>query len=297
MLTITKEFRFEAAHRLPFHDGKCKGLHGHSYRFFLEVRGDLFLEGPKTSMVFDYKDIGSIGKAIVEKLDHTYLNDVLGFEDTTAEKLSMWIFDRCKKDIPGLWSVVVKETESSSARCAPMESRILTMGLKVLRRVEENLMSKVIVGDEDDCWPFFGSRDEQGYGYCHYSPAGISKAHRLVMWLQGHEVKGRVVMHTCDNPPCCNPKHLKVGDQLENEWDKSAKGRRPMGGECGVAILTDRQVFAIWNDFQRGELSKRAFVKKWEERLGLKGRGLVSNVINGVSWNHITRLPPQAKKK
>jgi 6-pyruvoyltetrahydropterin/6-carboxytetrahydropterin synthase len=123
MLTVTKEFRFEAAHKLPYHDGKCRGLHGHSYQFFLEVRGGLIPPGgPKQSMVIDFKDLGDVGKMIVQKLDHTYLNEVLGFEDTTAEKLCIWIHDFVKERIPQLWSVSVKETESSLARYAPMET-------------------------------------------------------------------------------------------------------------------------------------------------------------------------------
>lgn len=117
---LKKEFRFEAAHQLPLHDGACRNLHGHSYRFILEVRGPLIESGPKTGMVMDYKDISAVGKEIVAKLDHTFLNDHFDFH-TTAENLSKWAYDFCKPRIPLLYSVTFCETESSSARFCPYE--------------------------------------------------------------------------------------------------------------------------------------------------------------------------------
>lgn len=72
-------------------------------------------------MVMDYLHIGISGKAIVSELDHTYLNDTLHVQTTTAEYLALWIFNRLDSVIPGLWSVTVKETESSSATYSPYD--------------------------------------------------------------------------------------------------------------------------------------------------------------------------------
>lgn len=54
-------------------------------------------------------------------------------------------------------------------------------------------------------------------------------------------------MHTCDNPPCCNPAHLRCGTQKENIEDKYTKGREDprSGGRNHMAKLTGQQVAEI----------------------------------------------------
>jgi len=56
-------------HRLPFHQGKCINLHGHSYRMFLEVDGDLDENG----LVIDFYDLKKIVNPIIEELDHSFM--------------------------------------------------------------------------------------------------------------------------------------------------------------------------------------------------------------------------------
>ena len=92
---LTKVFRFEAAHHLPGHRGKCARLHGHSYRLEVTLRGPI-KDTPGTSdhgMVMDFDDLSRIVHvSIIERLDHHILNDITGIH-TTAENLSHWIWD------------------------------------------------------------------------------------------------------------------------------------------------------------------------------------------------------------
>ncbi len=113
---IGKSFKFEAAHHLAFHDGKCARRHGHSYRFELIVGSDYLIEdGPQQGMVLDYAEIDAVGKAICQKFDHYDLNEVLGIDTTTAEILSRIIWSEAIKALPDLIEVRVKETESTFA--------------------------------------------------------------------------------------------------------------------------------------------------------------------------------------
>jgi 6-pyruvoyltetrahydropterin/6-carboxytetrahydropterin synthase len=65
---ITKEIRFDAAHRVPMHESKCHNLHGHSYTIIAEVSGELFTSGPQTDMIFDY---GFLKQLLMEHIDAT----------------------------------------------------------------------------------------------------------------------------------------------------------------------------------------------------------------------------------
>ena len=69
LVKVAKEFRWEAAHRLPWHHGKCKELHGHSYRLIAEFEGRPDNKG----MVIDYNDITSMLQPVVSEMDHVTL--------------------------------------------------------------------------------------------------------------------------------------------------------------------------------------------------------------------------------
>lgn len=68
---IAKEFRWEMSHRLPFHDGLCKNIHGHSYKLLVELEG----EPESNGMLLDYYDLKKIVLPLIEKLDHACLCD------------------------------------------------------------------------------------------------------------------------------------------------------------------------------------------------------------------------------
>lgn len=118
MFTLTKEFRFEAAHKLPHHDGKCARLHGHSFKMRVELCGEaLFVEGAKTGMLRDFSDVSKAVKPLVEEvLDHHYLNETTGLENPTSEELARWVYLRLKPQLPELRAVEIDETCTSSCR-------------------------------------------------------------------------------------------------------------------------------------------------------------------------------------
>mgnify|MGYP000226705492 CR=1 FL=1 len=64
---VAKRFKWEAAHRIPWHSGKCKNLHGHSYKMDVELEGEIDAQG----IVVDFHDIKHIINPIVDQLDHS----------------------------------------------------------------------------------------------------------------------------------------------------------------------------------------------------------------------------------
>jgi 6-pyruvoyltetrahydropterin/6-carboxytetrahydropterin synthase len=68
-MKIAKEFHWEMGHRLPEHFGKCKNIHGHSYRMIVELQGEVNDGG----MIMDYYDLKKIVNPIVDQLDHAFM--------------------------------------------------------------------------------------------------------------------------------------------------------------------------------------------------------------------------------
>jgi 6-pyruvoyltetrahydropterin/6-carboxytetrahydropterin synthase len=88
---LTKEFVFDSAHHLYEYDGKCKSLHGHTYKLQVTVKGKLDARG----IALDFGDIKRItNERIVDRLDHQYLNAILPPMNTTAENMVVWMFEQ-----------------------------------------------------------------------------------------------------------------------------------------------------------------------------------------------------------
>ena len=88
---VSKEFTFDAAHHLHNYEGKCKNLHGHTYRVVLGLSGYTDERG----LMIDFGDIKGIWKEKIEiHLDHRYLNETLPPMNTTAENIVVWIYEK-----------------------------------------------------------------------------------------------------------------------------------------------------------------------------------------------------------
>ena len=109
---LTKTFRFEAAHDLPtFPEGhKCRRLHGHSFRFDVAVAGEV---DESLGYLIDYGELKRAVDPIVMLLDHHYLNEIPGLENSTSENLSRWLWNKIKPSLPLLKKVTVYETCTS----------------------------------------------------------------------------------------------------------------------------------------------------------------------------------------
>jgi 6-pyruvoyltetrahydropterin/6-carboxytetrahydropterin synthase len=109
---IAKDFYWEMSHRLPFHKGPCRNIHGHSYKIRVEVTGELNEDG----MVLDYYDLKLVFNPIIELLDHSFVVDkgdklMIDFlkenelkyhiieKFTTAENLAEYIYSLVKPEI------------------------------------------------------------------------------------------------------------------------------------------------------------------------------------------------------
>ncbi|WP_077622279.1 6-carboxytetrahydropterin synthase QueD [Sediminibacillus massiliensis] len=93
---VSKEFTFDAAHHLHCYEGKCKNLHGHTYKVIFGISG--FVD--EIGLVIDFGDIKEIWKEKVEiYLDHRYLNETLPNMNTSAENMVVWIYEKMAEEL------------------------------------------------------------------------------------------------------------------------------------------------------------------------------------------------------
>lgn len=119
------------------------------------------------------------------------------------------------------------------------------------------------IGEPDSCWEWFGAHKVDGYGRTYHDGKFVM-AHRLIYCIaNGLDLgeftrTGLLVRHTCDNPPCCNPRHLVPGSAQQNVDDKIRRGRTnaPRGRSVHNALLTEQDVHEIRRRLRAGELRR-----------------------------------------
>lgn len=144
----------------------------------------------------------------------------------------------------------------------------------------------------ESCWNWMGAKDSNGYGRFHI---GLSRnasmlAHRIAYGITMGE-KPEAVCHKCDNPSCCNPKHLFGGTREDNNKDMTRKRRhwahvdrsRALKGEShGGAKLNEQQIHEIRRKYAAGFLTQRAIAKEY----GVCQR-TINKIVNKTGWSHV----------
>lgn len=148
--------------------------------------------------------------------------------------------------------------------------------------MEERFWLKVDKRGANDCWEWQAGKDWDGYGI--FSIHGKSpKAHRIAWELSnGCTIpEGLVMMHTCDNPSCCNPAHLALGTNADNIHDAQEKGRLrgPRGEKQWHSKLTVENVREIRRLYATGEYTHETLATMFDV-----GRRAIGRVISGVNW-------------
>ncbi len=111
-MKIAKEFNWEMGHRLPEHFGKCKNIHGHSYKMLVEIEGDVLENG----MVMDYYHLRDVIDPLVEKMDHAFLvykddKNVIEFLEKMNSKRVIVDFQSTVENITRFFLNEIKKTK------------------------------------------------------------------------------------------------------------------------------------------------------------------------------------------
>jgi len=108
------------------------------------------------------------------------------------------------------------------------------------------------------CWPWTGAVCKDGYGKFWMNDGSRNgrtiRSHRYAIGaLHLGDVKNNVAKHSCDNPVCCNPQHISLGTQAENQKDKVVRGNSLIGDRHHSAKLTNGQAYEIKQAAKRGD--------------------------------------------
>lgn len=148
--------------------------------------------------------------------------------------------------------------------------------------------SKVQRGEQNECWPWTAYRNAQGYGLFRLHGA-MQRAPRVAISAP----EGMIVRHTCDNPACVNPNHLKLGTQQQNIADCTARGRRAKatGEYNNFAKLTPERVAALRSRFAAigtTPSGRKAYgqAQRLAEEFGITDANLYC-IVNRKTWSHV----------
>lgn len=151
-----------------------------------------------------------------------------------------------------------------------------------MRRVAERFWSKVNKGEENVCWEWTAALNNR-YGWFSFNKKARS-AHRVAAFLAGltPSVDGELhVLHRCDNPKCCNPKHLFVGTNADNVADRVIKGRSGKtylwGEKNGASKLTNEQIKQVRSLCLQDKISQTQVAKMFNIQ-----QPHVSRIVNNV---------------
>lgn len=150
------------------------------------------------------------------------------------------------------------------------------------RMSNEDIAAKMIAyvdrsGGPDACWPWLRGRSREGYGKVYWGNSRTQLAHRLALEIYRGEPVPRAmeVMHSCDNPPCCNPAHLSVGPHAANMKQMHERDRAARGIRNPRTKLTDEQVAVA-----RQLASQGVLLRDLAALLGVS-QGYVSRLVRG----------------
>lgn len=147
-------------------------------------------------------------------------------------------------------------------------------------------------GGPNACWPWTRCKNNMGYGRCrtNYREA---LAHRIAYTLSiGPIPDGLFVLHSCDNPLCCNPAHLSLGTQTDNIRDCVRKGRNvaavhpqhvARGERVSTAKLTAATVSAIRREYTSPPYPNQLqLASKYNVH-----NSTISVVVRRQGWTHV----------
>lgn len=145
--------------------------------------------------------------------------------------------------------------------------------------------AKVDQQDDDQCWLWKGNNPSQRYPMFRIGSKNLHKyflTHRIAYELAYSPIPdGLNVLHSCDQPRCCNPAHLRAGTQADNVNDAVTRDRTAHGMRNANRKLTADEVRDVKRRLRSGEMQKDIAAD-----LGVS-RPTISSIASGRTWRRV----------
>lgn len=153
---------------------------------------------------------------------------------------------------------------------------------KFWSRVDKNGPVPARYPELGPCWEWQHTRHDHGYGitYLNFKAA---KAHRVAFYLHHGRWPMPYALHFCDNPPCCNPKHLFEGTHLENMRDAADKGRMRSNPHHGEDTWNAKLTWEVVEQIRIERSTLKTSMYTIAKKHGVS-RGCISHVVNNHTW-------------
>lgn len=181
---------------------------------------------------------------------------------------------------------------------SPIPSSVKNDPMLLRKHVWERRVAHRLSVTPSGCHEWQGALDGKGYGQINVLGKRMTLS-RIALELEiGRELsKGELACHKCDNPCCCNPDHLFIGDQLENVrdmWRKNRQGGQftkgykmnprfiPRGEQIGISKLTEADVREARAIHAAGQMGHKKLARKF----GVSP-GAMRAVLKRRTWKHV----------
>lgn len=152
------------------------------------------------------------------------------------------------------------------------------------RPIKDRFWEKVEIIPFHSCWEWTASFKDKRNRYGSICLNGKPyPAHRLSYEMHNGKIpNGFHVLHSCDNPPCVNPKHLRIGTNADNSRDRVIRGRSLVGIKNHKRVLTEHQIVEIRKKHAINGLGSRRLSNEYKV-----SRTNIRAIIKGDTWKHL----------
>lgn len=155
--------------------------------------------------------------------------------------------------------------------------------VNAMRKIKDKILNNIIINKTTGCWEWQKCCSSDGYGQLSYNNKQCT-VHRLSYELFVNKIPlDKQILHSCDNPICCNPDHLRVGTNYDNVQDRQNRNRQAKGITHGRHKLTDNDIQEIRRLHSTGKYTHGNIAEVFDI-----SRSHICNILNNKFWKHIT---------